>query len=74
MTVQTDNLEKIDLEDIPWLRLFADKLNEAKRIHLGEYGEGTKVIQMSDELAIEVSERLYNVAKVLNKVNECEFN
>ncbi|OAB31764.1 hypothetical protein PMSD_18440 [Paenibacillus macquariensis subsp. defensor] len=58
MALDVNDVQKKELNDIEFLDVLADELNNAERVYLGGHGEGAKVIQISDELAKEIAVRL----------------
>ena len=53
------------MRDYEYLRDLSKGLSEAPRLEIGGTGEGSRFIQLSDELAVAIAERLLKIASAL---------
>ncbi|WP_054954965.1 hypothetical protein [Paenibacillus dakarensis] len=76
MTVNPDEIKPKEMSDKEWLTMLADGLDNAERTRIG-YGssiidgvehetEGDTIVQMTDELARDISFRIRKIAEKLD--------
>ncbi len=70
MAYKPEELQPKEMSDKEWLKVVADTLDKTERESRGGQGEGSKVIWMSHEIALIISERLRSIAERIEDDNE----